>query len=94
MGSLVEEKRQVRVLGHGLMQVRVLGHGLMMVRRVAAGSKEASADEALLDPGAQPVRLGPGSLPLALEFLDQRAHPPPPSPAYDGRRAESCTLLR
>ena len=40
----------------------------------------------LLDPGAQPIRLGPGSLLPALEFLDQRAHARSPSPVHDGRR--------
>ena len=40
----------------------------------------------LLDPAAQPVRLSPESSLPALEFLDQRACPRPPSPANAGRR--------
>ena len=39
----------------------------------------------LLDPAAQPVRLSPESSLPALEFLDQRARPRPPSPANAGR---------
>jgi hypothetical protein len=39
----------------------------------------------LLDPAAQPVRLGPGGRLRALEFLDQRAHTAS-FPARDSRR--------